>query len=238
MKSKRIALIQVRESEEARLHEQECFADACNVAPDQLIFLDLVHGPQLEWDHVEDLDALLIGGAGAYSAVENYPFTGALTQVVLRWISAKRPVFGSCWGHHFLARALGGELVHDRSMSEVGTFPITLTSSGQVDLLFQKMPQSFMAQLGHHDRIVRLPPGAVELGYSERCRYQAFKLEDRPVYGTQFHSELDSEALLLRLNMYRDTYLDENLVLEDIAQAVKPSPYVRSLLRSFLELFA
>jgi GMP synthase (glutamine-hydrolysing) len=238
LKERNIALLQVRDSDKARLHEQECFAEACGLEGNRLEYLDLIHGPLLEWSRLEGFDAVLIGGAGAHSAVDDHPFTAPLARTMERWIEEGRPVFGSCWGHHFLAKILGGDLVHDRSTGEVGSFDITLTTSGQEDALFGKVPKVFVAQLGHHDRVARLPPGAVELAYSERCRNQAFKLEGVPVYGTQFHSELDAKHLLYRLNMYSAAYLDQTTVAEEVAQSLQPSPYVRPLLRRFLELFA
>ena len=236
MNDKRIGLLQVRDTDKARVHEQECFAEACGAAGSRLEFRDLVKGSGLEWSQVDDWDALLIGGAGAHSAVDDHPFTEPLTEVVLRWIEGGRPVFGSCWGHHFLAKALGGEVVHDRPTSEVGSFSITLTERGENDPLFGDMPNVFVAQLGHHDRVKCLPPGAVELAYCERCRNQAFKFDDKPVYGTQFHSELNAEALLDRLSMYKEEYLDQDEAPSDVSQAIRPSPHVRSLLRRFLEL--
>lgn len=237
MKNKQVTLLQVRDDETARIHEQECFANAGRLAIEDLQCIDLVHGPRLEWSQVDRSNALLIGGAGAHSAVEDHPFTESLTEVVLRWIEVGRPIFGSCWGHHFLAKALGGEVVHDRAGSEIGSFPITLTPRGGEDPLFEKVPETFVAQLGHHDRVKRLPPGAVELAFSERCRNQAFKLESRPVYGTQFHSELDAEHLMDRLRMYDEEYLDEETNVQSIAEALRSSPHAHTPLRRFLEQF-
>ena len=35
----------------------------------------------------------------------------------------------------------------------------------------------------------------MELARSELCPYQAIRLRDKPVYGTQFHSEMNEERL-------------------------------------------
>ena len=58
--------------------------------------------PQIRWRDVESAHAVLIGGAGAYSAVHTHPFTEPLSEVVQRLIEEDRPIFGSCWGHQFL----------------------------------------------------------------------------------------------------------------------------------------
>ena len=54
---------------------------------------------------------------------------------------------------------------------------------------------TFDAFLGHKEAVSRLPDGAVLLASSAACPVQAFRL-GRNVYATQFHPELDVEALL------------------------------------------
>ena len=110
---------------------------------------------------------MLIGGAGAYSAVHTHPFTEPLSEVVQRLILADRPIFGSCWGHQFLAGAFGGEVIEDKALSEVGTFPIHLTVAGRADPLFNELPDQFPVQLGHNDRVSTIGAEWQELAASD-----------------------------------------------------------------------
>ncbi|MFG0262872.1 MAG: type 1 glutamine amidotransferase, partial [Novipirellula sp. JB048] len=48
----------------------------------------------------------------------------------------------------------------------------------------------------------RLPPGAIRLASSERIENQAFRIEGKPIYCTQFHPELDRASLTERLYAY------------------------------------
>jgi len=232
-----IVLLQVR-SHPVPLHqEREWFRERCGVDPRHFRAINLVDHPELEWSHVADADAVMIGGAGAHSAHENHPFTRPLWMVVHRLLDEGRPLFGSCWGHQFLARVLGGTVIHDPPSSEVGTFSITLTAEGLRDPLFEGFPATFDAQLGHNDRIGTLPETMVELARSERCPYQAVRVEGRPAYGTQFHPEMTSDQLKERLEIYRDEYVAGPGEFERLTRRLRPSPHADRLLRRFLDLY-
>lgn len=234
----RLVLLQVRSHLTSLAQEQSCFIERCRVPRRQFRFINLVDTPDLRWRDVEDAHAVLIGGAGAYSVTADHPFTEPLREVVLRLIEANRPVFGSCWGHQFLAVATGGEVVEDKNTTEVGTFSVELTPRGVADPLFSMTPTPFWAQLGHNDRINTPGPGWVELAYSERCRFQAMRLADKPVYGTQFHSEMDEERLRERVAVYLDSYIASDEEWSRILKMLRPSIDADLLLARFLELYA
>jgi GMP synthase (glutamine-hydrolysing) len=211
-------LVQVRGDEAAEAQEQLCFLETAGLEAEEMDCINVVREPDISWSKVEAADVLFLGGAGAHSATREFDFTQPLGDVVLRWIDEGRPLFGSCWGHHFLVRMLGGEVVTDHATGEVGTL-------------------GFAAQLGHHDRVERLPTGCEELAFSNRCRYQVLRLDDRPVYGTQFHSEMNGSHLQARLMMYRDTYLEERTGKDELSATVRPSPHAERLLARFLDLY-
>lgn len=229
----RVMLLQIRDHEEAERHECASFIDASGLPAEAFVCRNLVGQPDLAWTEVAPFDVLLIGGAGAHSATEEHPFTPALADVVRRWVEAGRPLLGSCWGHQFLASALGGETITDPQRQEVGTFDIQLTEAGRDDPLLAGTPTPFAAQLGHHDRVATLPPEFVELARSERCGNQIIRRRGALVYGTQFHCELDAQRLHERLAMYEESYL-EGRPIDSVA--VRPSPEPPRLLRRFFEL--
>ncbi len=234
----RLVLLQVRDERASLLQERSCFIERCRVARHQMTFINLAEDPELRWRHVESAHAVLIGGAGGYSVTHRHAFTERLTEVVGRLIDDSRPVFGSCWGHQFLAAAFGGAVVEDRSRAEVGSFPIHLTEAGAEDPLFEGFPATFYVQLGHNDRISSLPAGWDELASSDRCHYQAIRLRGRPVYGTQFHSELDERRLRERLDVYREAYAADPASYERIMRTLRPSIWSDDLMARFLRLYA
>lgn len=234
----RAVLIQVRERDDVALQERACFLERGGLKPSHLKVINLVPRPRLAWRDVARADAVFIGGAGIFSATRDDPFTQPLIDVIKRLVEEDVPLFGACWGHQLLARALGGEVVTDPDRHEVGTLEMTLTSEGRADPLFDGVPSRFLAQAGHNDYVRVLPPGGVNLAFSERCPIQAFRLKDKPVYGTQFHGELTKERFLERLAIYQREYLPHPDLLQEVEAQVRPTPHVDGLVKRFLDLHA
>lgn len=217
-------------------HERNCFLERLQIDSDQLQTYNVVERPQIRWQDVAEAEVVLIGGAAAHSVTEDYPFTEPLADVVRELVERDRPLFGSCWGHQFVAKVLGGEVITDDAAEEVGTFDIHLTEEGRQDPIFAGCPDVFPAHMGHKDRVSKLPPGGIELGYSHLCRVQLYRLADKPVYGAQFHAEMTAERLVERISFYRDSYMPCDDAFEALRQRQTPTPEVDSLLHRFLEL--
>ena len=204
----RVLLIQARNTLEMEQQEQQCFVERCRVPLTQFVPVNLTRAsvyPAL-LDHV---DAMMIGGSGEYSARNEYPWMQDLLDLCHAAHDRDVPTFGSCWGHQVLARAFGGAVIYDSARAEFGCGDIELTQAGQDDPLLREFPIRFKANLGHHDRVSVLPPNAVELAFNASQRNQAFRISDKPIYGTQFHSELDARRERERLEAYRDNYRTE-----------------------------
>ena len=190
---------------------------------------------------LDGVDAVMIGGAGAYSVVDTFAWTAGLVDVCRACADRGVPLFGSCWGHQFVARAFGGEVVNDpvagrardarrgadrgrpggtrcSRRSPTGSRPRWATTTGSAGS--RRAPSSW-------------PP-------NDRAPYQAFRLDGAPVYGTQFHSELDAETERGRLVTYRAYYpeMADDDVFADVLAGLRPSPEADDLLRRFLLLYA
>ena len=234
----RLVMLQVRSKREPMLHEQLCFIEKCDVPRQQMTFINLVDEPDIRWKHVENAHAVIIGGAGAHSVIDHHPFTEPLRDVILQLIEADRPIFGSCWGHQFLAATLGGEVIIDHERSEVGSHDVELNSTGTEDPLFEGVSTRFTGQFGHNDRVIDLGPDLEELAYSALCPNQVIRLRDKPVYGTQFHCELDARSLHHRLLAYKKAYAPDPRIFGRIVEALRPSAEASLLLPRFLNLYA
>ncbi|WP_434992386.1 glutamine amidotransferase [Arthrobacter sp. Ld5] len=111
------------------------------------------------------------------------------------------PFFGACYGVGTLGRHQGA--VIDTTYAEpIGAIDITLTDDGVADPLLAGLPSSFSAYVGHKEACAVLPPSAVLLASSATCPVQMFRVREN-VYATQFHPELDVEALVGRIRTYR-----------------------------------
>ena len=203
----RVLLIQARDTLEMERQEQQCFVERCRIQLDQFVPVNVTRTP-LSLSMLDDVDAMMIGGSGEYSAYKDYPWMQDLLDLCRTAYDRGLPVFGSCWGHQVLARAFGGTVIYDAERAEFGCGDIELTEAGQHDLLLCEFPKHFMANLGHRDRVSVLPPGAVELAFNASQRNQAFRIGES-IYGTQFHSELDARAERERLDAYREDYRKE-----------------------------
>jgi GMP synthase (glutamine-hydrolysing) len=234
----RLVLLQVRNELVSLKQEQSCFIERCRVARRQFDFINLVGNPDIRWHHVKDAHAILIGGAGAFSVTREHPFTAPLREVIQRAIEDGRPVFGACWGHQFLADLGGGSVIEDKERAEIGTHPIRLTESGRADPLFAEFPDQFHVQLGHNDRVSELGPGWLELARSDLCPYQVIRLDGKPVYGTQFHSEMDEERLRERIVVFLDDYIADEEAYQKMLWSLRPSIEADRLLQLFLERYA
>lgn len=235
----RLVLFQIRENPIPMRQEQSCFIERCQVARDQFTFINIVDTPDVGWKDVEDAHAVFIGGAGAFSVKEDHRFTDALGDLVHEIIDRERPLFGACWGHQFIVKMTGGTVIEDPEQEEIGTFSVTLTTDGAQDPLFGEVPSPFWAQLGHKDSAIELGPGWRELAFTQRSRNQAIRLDGKPVYGTQFHSELNEERLRERLLVYLDDYVGgDHDEFEKIIRGLRPSIDADRMMARFLELYA
>ena len=219
--------------------EQTCFLERARLRPGQLRAVNVARGDDPDSISLDDVDALLIGGAGKYSATQTHPWTEGLHGLVRRAAEQALPTLGSCWGHQVMARALGGRVVHAPDRSELGCRWVELTEAGANDPLFCRFPSRFQANMGHHDRVVELPPGTTELAHNDQP-HQAFRLDDAPVYGTQFHSELDAKRERERILEYRDYYrsaLPDAKSVRHVLDSLADTTEVDHLLYDFLMTF-
>jgi GMP synthase (glutamine-hydrolysing) len=232
-----VLLVQVRDQLPALLHERLCFLERLAMEPDRVRSVNVVEDPVPTLREASAFDLVILGGAGAHAAYDDSPFTAPLIDLVLELVDAGRPFFGSCFGHQLLARALGGRVVHDPAREEIGTFDLTLTPDGRADELFSGFPATFPVHLGHHDRVYGVPPGTVSLARTERCPHQMIRVAGKPVYGSQFHSEMSETHMRERLMMYAADYLPADDPLAVLDGRLRPTRLVDGLLRRFVDVY-
>jgi GMP synthase (glutamine-hydrolysing) len=235
----RLLLLQVRdESDPMRGNEVSAFARTIGCRPEQIAVVDML-SQAVSTRRLRDVDLVLIGGSGRYSALGSEPWLERMLQTLRLIYDRRVPMFASCFGFQALARALGGSVVNDPADAELGTHRLFLTDDGRRDVLFGGLPSPFLAQMGHEDRVARLPPGAIRLAYSGRVENQAYTFPDRPIYATQFHPELCPADLLARVRAY-PAYLTlvTGLTVEEFERQTEETPECCQLLPRFVTLLA
>ncbi len=97
------------------------------------------------------------------------------------------PMLGICAGHQFMAIFFGGK-AGPSGIPEFGKATIIVDEE---DDLFLGLPLEFEAWLSHNDEVSEVPPDFIVLAHSENCPVQSMKHTKRPVYGLQFHPEVE-----------------------------------------------
>lgn len=98
------------------------------------------------------------------------------------------PILGICAGHQFMARYFGGK-VKPAETPEFGKIELMLLKEG--DLLFKGVPQKSIVWESHNDEVTLLPDDFELLAESESCKIQAMRHKKKPLYGLQFHPEVE-----------------------------------------------
>ncbi|OUM41147.1 glutamine amidotransferase [Arthrobacter sedimenti] len=161
-----------------------------------------------------------------------------LGELLDRVVGEDYPFFGACYGVGTLGRHQGA-LIDSTYAEAIGAVEITLTEDGAADPLLAGLPSSFAAYVGHKEACATLPGSAVLLASSATCPVQMFRVGEN-VYATQFHPELDVEALVGRISTYRHAgYFPPEQADEYIERAralVVNQP--EAILRSFVTRYA
>ena len=100
---------------------------------------------------------------------------------------AEVPILGICAGHQFMALHLGGAA----KAAKVPEFGKTRLVVDAENALFEGLPREFEVWESHNDEVAALPKGFELLAHSENCGVQAMRSLDRPLFGLQFHPEVE-----------------------------------------------
>jgi GMP synthase (glutamine-hydrolysing) len=100
---------------------------------------------------------------------------------------AKFPILGICLGHQFMALHFNGEV----SPAETPEFGKTEISVCRGSPLFEGLPGKFTAWESHNDEISDLPKEFEITASSQNCRIQAMHHLSKPLFGLQFHPEVE-----------------------------------------------
>jgi len=117
------------------------------------------------------------------------PNEAGITLDVIKEFADSKPIFGICLGHQSIAQAFGGEVIKAKNMMHGKTSQVKIEIENKI---FKEIPKEFRATR-YHSLIVNkdnLPKNILPTAYSEDDNeIMAIKIEDRDIYGVQFHPE-------------------------------------------------
>lgn len=237
-------LVGTRPEDDAADGELDAVLRFGELAPDQLVRVRLEAAPMPHLD-LDEYSGLIVGGSpfNASDPVETKSATqlrveAELASLLDEVVARDFPFLGACYGVGTLGVHQGG--VVDRTYGEaVGAVPVTLSPAGRADPLFEGLPDTFDAFVGHKEAIHVPPPHAVVLASSPGCPVQAFRVRQN-LYATQFHPELDVPGIVTRIEIYRHAgyfpaETTQTLIAEVSRQVVAHPPRV---LANFVRRYA
>jgi GMP synthase (glutamine-hydrolysing) len=123
------------------------------------------------------------------------------------FIFAGKPVLGICYGHQMLARLLSGD--HSCIPAKTPEFGFTKLEI-EDNLLFKGITKAIFMQ-SHFDEVVDLDDSFKIIAKNDKVKIQAFQWQDFPVWGVQFHPELNyvEGSKMLERNLQEDTRVKE-----------------------------
>jgi GMP synthase (glutamine-hydrolysing) len=234
----KILLLQIREDEETMLEEFYEFVQFSQLKEDQIVKLNTYQTTVFEPQIINDYDALFIGGSSDASVLneEEFTFVTHCKRLIRYCYDKNIPVLASCFGFQIAIEELGGKVVHDKDNMEMGIYQIQLTEDAKKDPLMHDYPEYFWAVSGHKERAATIPHNCIHLASSHLCPYHIITFKDKPIYGFQFHPEVDRKDLVTRITRYRERYLDDAQSLQKIIDSsVHETPFSNKLVSDFID---
>ncbi len=133
---------------------------------------------------LSDASGIVLSG-GAPSIVDEMDKLGIIGNYI---DSLNLPVFGICIGAQFIALHFGGK-VGRAKVPEFGKTQLSFFNQGGI---FREIPEKTMAWENHNDEITELSPEFELCASSKNCKVQAFYHKARPIFGVQFHPEVEN----------------------------------------------
>lgn len=206
--TKPFLLLQLRPEVKAADEEYASFIRSTGLTEKQLMRIRMDEGmPDI---NIDGYSGVIVGGGPCNVSdpdEEKYDyqrrFEPKLKKLIREIIDRDYPYFGACYGLGILGDVLGGRVGRERYSENVEALAITLGKDAQSDALLQGMPVSFRAFAGHKESCQELPPNSILLASSATCPIHMIRTGSN-VYATQFHPELDSYGLEVRINVYKN----------------------------------
>jgi GMP synthase-like glutamine amidotransferase len=123
-------------------------------------------------------------------------------------------LFGSCFGHQMLARALSGPAFVRRTPTpEFGWIEVRKTRGGARDPLIAALPDRCHVYTSHFDEVWPLPPGWERVAETSDCSCAVVRRGSGGAWGIQPHPEIGLDEGLALQASYLDTMPERRGVL-------------------------
>jgi len=153
---------------------------------------------------------------------------------LVKAVEREIPILGICFGHQILAYALGGIVDYTPGGPEFGTVSFSLTAASKDDPIFGNLPRMVEVQSSHYQSVLKLPPKATLLAFSEKDPHSAI-CYGPCVWGVQFHPEYDADIATAYMHEFSGLIEKSNEDVTSLLGNCKDTITGRLILRQFAE---
>jgi GMP synthase-like glutamine amidotransferase len=175
-------------------------------------------------------DGVMITGSPA-SVHDGEAWIAQLERLIRDLYDAKTPMFGACFGHQAIAKALGGQVTQNPGG---WVFGLAETDVVERPVWAKDLPGTLRQYAAHVEQVTVLPEGAAVLLRSDACPAAGFAIGTH-VYTTQNHPEMTHDFIHALVEEYADK-LDSNVVKtarKSLEQQAHTKAYAESIARFF-----
>lgn len=134
-------------------------------------------------EEIADADGLVLSGGAPSVAME----ADAMGNNGLFLDKAGVPILGICAGMQFLSEHFGGVL-GPADEPEFSSVDLHITDHND---LFRNIPDDITVWASHNDEVKVPPKGFTITAFSTSCHVEALRHNDLPIYGVQYHPEVE-----------------------------------------------
>lgn len=192
--------------------------------------IDVLNGDLLP--EVHNLAGAII--TGSHSMVtEELLWSVNLEKWIKKMVSLEIPLFGICYGHQLIAKALGGISGYHNQGKEIGTVDIHVVESIKEDPLFKDAPSYFKAHTTHAQTVLQLPKNSVVLAKNDHEAHHIVRF-DNVIWGVQFHPEYDKNIMIEYIKEQSSELLSLDFDIDMLLREVQETAYCNTLLSRFV----
>jgi len=195
----------------------------------EICIVDAEHGDALP--NAGKCAGVVITGSHAM-VTDDLPWSVKIEKWIPSLLEASTPLFGICYGHQMLARAVGSQVGFHPHGKEIGTVAVHLLSDCANDTLFRSLPRSFVVHVAHSQAVLRLPRSAVRLAANAYEPNHAFRLGGC-AWGVQFHPEYNADIMRSYINEQGEELKSAGLNVSELLCAASETPVAGEVLRNF-----
>lgn len=178
------------------------FLRATRLQPAELTHVNLAD-VSVSAGELDGYDGVLVGGSSLNITNKHWDDWQLHVHAEMARICASGiPVFYVCYGASWLTHVNGGQIGSAYAEGS-GRTVVELTEEGRHDPLCAGLPDTFTSLTGHTESIERHGEDLTVLATGPSCPVQFFRFGEH-VWATQFHADMDAEAMRDRMDFYYD----------------------------------